>query len=154
MSLSFGMESNIDEVIAELEAQLAIPHKDHFLEIVNATPYAKYLHDRVGFWVMNDDTAIRYVWGELARAVMEASAAGRFISDSEILDALERAADKIVDAYQAVVGHTDKRGRSMLPPRPVHSGNWASDTTTLVRGYITYVDENPPKEHPWEPNTF
>lgn len=146
MSFAVKAESNIDDVIAMW--QKAAP-RDHFLEVINNTPYAVYLQHRVGYWVMNDETAKAFVYSEIVKVVNEANQRGVLVSDSAIVDALERAADRIVDAYQAVIGSKGSRGQAMLPPRPMHPGNWADDTVTLVRGYLTYVDRNPVKRHPY-----
>jgi hypothetical protein len=134
MSYGASTTSNIDKVIAAAEAQMP---KDgtHTGEVINTADYAKYLHDRVAYWVLNDSVLAAYFDEELRRAVREASAAGELFSDARRTAAEKRALKRTVDFYQSVIGTADTPGKVKPPPRPTRAGGYSDDTETLVGSY-------------------
>ena len=106
------------------------------LEISNDTEYARYLHDMVGYWVMNDTLALSIV-GRHLRKIVEADAE---VTDERIQEALTDAAEEIVDAYTRVVGTVSRSGNEMGAMRPKHKGQWADDTVTLAKNFVATLE--------------
>jgi len=125
-----GMVSNLGEVREWYEEQM-VDRTEWVLKIVNDTDYARYLHDKVGYWVMNDTLALNLTSRRLRALV----ASGRPISEETVEKALKKAAKAIIEAYTRVVGQKMRDGRAMEAPRPKHKGQWADDTVTLAKNF-------------------
>lgn len=131
------VEDNLEEVLDWYQDR--IPDRlIWLLSIVNDTEYARYLHDRTGYWVMNDGAALNILEArveELAEGLADADSVG----DEAIRETLTAAAEDIIDYYTEVEGRKMEAGREMSPPRPQHRGEWADDTVTLVRNFVGYI---------------
>ena len=125
-----GMLSNLAQVRDWYEEQMT-ERTEWVLEIVNGTDYARYLHDKVGYWVMNDTIALNLT----ARSLRKLVASGEPISEEAVEEALTEAGKAILAAYTRVVGQTMRDGRAMEAPRPKHKGQWADDTVTLAKNF-------------------
>jgi hypothetical protein len=130
LSFGAGYVSNIDSVLEWYADQLP-DRLIWLLRIANDTDYARYLNDRLGYWVMNDRLAVQLT----ARRLRQLVRSGDPNDDEAIEEALTKAAEDILDAYTRVVGRKNTRGREMGPPRPKHKGQWADDTITLARNF-------------------
>jgi hypothetical protein len=108
------------------------------VSIVNDTEYARYLHDRTGYWVMNDSAALNTLQARI-EDLAEEIADGAPVTDEAIEETLTAAAEDIIDYYTEVEGRKMKDGREMTAPRPKHRGEWADDTVTLVRNFVAYL---------------
>lgn len=147
MSFGVSIVSNIDEVIASVQAEMPrLPVQT--LEIVNEADYASILNAREAYWVMNDASAVRIVHEELDLALNEATTAGEILSSDRVRDAMASAADRIVALYQEVEGFK----MDAEPPRRRHHGQWADLTENLVRSFKTYVTGLREKSYPYKPN--
>jgi len=125
-----GMVSNLDEIRDWYEEQI-LDRLEWVLAFLNDTDYARYLHDRVGYWVMNDSLALNLVSYHIGQLVNS----DKLLNEKNIEATLEEAADAVVAAYTRVVGRKDTDGREMEAPRPKHAGNWADDTVTLAKNF-------------------
>ena len=137
--------SNIDAVLAE--ARLGVVG-DHVLEIRNVADYAVELHAREGYSVLNDDVLRSAVEEAIDERRAHLNRRGELLTDRAAAWALEDAAEATVEFYQSVIGTTDRPGVVKLPPRPVHPGEWASDTENLVSSYESQVDDGPITKYP------
>jgi hypothetical protein len=108
------------------------------VSIVNDTEYARYLHDRTGYWVMNDSAALNTLQARI-EDLAEEIADGAPVTDEAIEETLTAAAEDIIDYYTEVEGRKMKDGREMSAPRPKHRGEWADDTVTLVKNFVAYL---------------
>lgn len=126
-----GAVDNLDDVLEWYEDR--IPDRLIWMvKISNDTDYARYLHDKVGYWVMNDQLAVNI----LARHLRKVARSDDPADDDRIREALTDAAEAIVDSYTRVVGRKDTDGREMTAPRPKHKGQWADDTVTLAKNFV------------------
>jgi len=131
------VKDNIEDVLDWYQDH--IPDRTIWLvSVVNETDYARYLHDRTGYWVMNDGAALNILEARLEELVDALDDRGT-VADKEIRDALTQAAEDIIDFYTDVQGQKDTDGREMDAPRPQHRGQWADDTVTLARGFVGYL---------------
>lgn len=114
--------------------------------IVNDTEYARYLHDKTGYWVMNDSAALNILQARI-EDLAEEIAGGAPVTDEAIEEMLTAAAEDIIDYYTEVEGRKMEDGREMTAPRPQHRGEWADDTVTLVKNFVAYLngDKNSPE---------
>lgn len=138
MNFHTTISSNIDAVIAEV-TRLPLPEDEYTGQIVNDTPYARYLHDRVGYWVMNDSVLAAYFHDMVGVHLGQAAARGLLMSEADMRAAFVEALDLTVDYYTSVIGTKSTPGKVKPPPRPMHPGAWADDTEQLVRSYVTYL---------------
>jgi len=130
LGTAMGGVSNFDEVAEWYEKQMP-DRRIWVLSFVNDTEYARYLHDKVGYWVMNDTLALNITARHLRKLVNS----DRLLTQDNIEDALEDAAKAVIAAYTRVVGQKMTAGREMSPPRPKHKGQWADDTVTLAKNF-------------------
>lgn len=138
--------SNTDELIRYYERA---QRREHTLRIINTAEYAAYLQAKLGIWVFNDAAAMNIVRNELEKALDAANARGDVIRDRDVTAALDRAADRIADYYQQVMGTKDTPGRHRPPPRPRHRGQWADDAGLLADSFYTQVDDRADRHHPY-----
>jgi len=129
-----GMASNFDQV-REWYDERMMDRLIWVLEIVNDTDYARYLHSKAGYWVMNDTLALNITARHLQKLVNSDTP----ITEEAVEDALEDAATAVLSAYVRVVGAKDKAGREMGALRPKHKGQWADDTVTLATNFEATV---------------
>jgi len=129
-----GMVSNLDEIRDWYEDQM-LDRVIWVLEVVNDTDYARYLHDKVGYWVMNDTVALNITARHLRKLVVS----DKRLTEGHVEEALAEAGKAIVAAYTRVVGTKNTDGREMGAPRPKHKGQWADDTVTLAKGFTATV---------------
>ena len=142
--------SNIDAVIAEARRALSQNEgpSEHILEVRNTADYAVYVHDREGYYVLNDEALEAAAQHAVADRLAVRGQRGEMLTDTDMVEALGEAADVVVEFYQEVVGTTDQPGRRKRPPRPVHSGGFASDTERLISSYERQVDDGDVKKYP------
>jgi len=132
------VDDNLEEVLDWYQDRM--PDRTIWLvSIVNETYYARYLHDRTGYWVMNDDAALNILEARI-EDLAEDLAGRDAVGDEEIRETLTQAAEDIIDYYTEVQGRKMKDGREMSAPRPQHRGDWADDTVTLVRNFVGYLN--------------
>ena len=143
--------SNIDAVLREAQQALsgASGPSEHVLEVRNVADYAEYLEAREAFTVLNDDVLADAVHESLAERMEGRGREGRSLSDEDVVEALGEAGDQVVSVYQQVIGTTDEPGKVKLPPRPVHTGGFASDTEVLISSYQSRVDGGEWEEYPY-----
>lgn len=130
LGAAIGGVSNFDDVKEWYENQMP-DRRIWVLAFVNDTDYARYLHDKVGYWVMNDTLAVNITARHLRKLVRSDAP----LTQENIEDALEDAAEAVIAAYTRVVGQKMTAGREMSPPRPKHKGQWADDTVTLAKNF-------------------
>ncbi len=144
--------SNIDDVLSSARLQFpdAGERKEHVLEIRNATEYAQELHDRHGYYVMNDRVLADAVDESIQDRMEARQKKGELLTDADLVEALHEAAFATVEFYQAVIGTKNTPGQYRPPPRPRHEGQWADDSGVLASSYEHRVDGGPWEEHPYE----
>ena len=139
--------TNIDAVLASVRA--SVP-SDHVLEVRNTAEYARYLHDKEGYSVLNDGVLQGAANEAIAKRLDARIRRGEAVADADIVEALEEAAVATVDFYQSAIGTKSTRGKVKLPPRLKHPGEWADDTERLASSYQSRVDGGEYKHHPYD----
>ena len=145
MRLSVEHTSNIEAILAEVQASLdqAQGPSDHVLEVRNTAEYAAYLEAREAYWVVSDEVLEHCANEAGAKRLAERNRAGELLTDTDVVEALEEAADLAVAFYQSTIGTTDKPGPVKLPPRATHPGAWSDDSEELASRYQSRVDDGP-----------
>ena len=144
-------EDNIEPVLASYENEL--PLEDHELEIGNSAPYARELHEREGFSVLNASSLAEQVAIHLRAALLNT----RPLSDDEITGALKAAANAEVARLQGFTGgmvpgvERDSRGKIVdKSPRPEHPEGWGDRTTQLASSFYRKVDGAGVRVYPYD----
>jgi len=142
---SFSYEDNFDEELAEW-AQFAEQENTTVLQLRNAMPYAKYLHDRHGYWVFNNVRLKAKAVKHLKRAIEEGP-----LTKERIVEALKDASDDYIgDLQDFLGGETQPPVVSGGERRPAHPGHWANRTTDLASSYSRLIDKKHRKNYDYD----
>lgn len=137
-------EDNLSAVLDEWD-EMTPSRSVYLLELSNDTEYARYLNDRLGYWVMSDKIALDAVQARLEALVDS----GKPLSTANINEALWDAAGDILDAYTDVIGSKNTGGKEMPPPRPKHRGAWADDTLQLATSFVRSIPGHKREVYPY-----
>ncbi len=136
--MGVSVTSNFGEALSSLQAEL--PTQTHVLTVANVMEYARYLHDKEGFYVFNDQ--------QLARIVREKlnGISGGF-TDEAIEGALQTAAAEYVNWLLEQSGATRPPLRANGTRRRARKGGWADVTGNLAAHYKSQVNDGEIVDH-------
>jgi len=134
---------NADEFLRDYD-KLVPKRQFHVLAIENVMVYAVYLHNKLGYFVIDEDKAAQIIADVLDPVVNSNNP----LSDRDLERVLENAADMIVQDLQRFSGGTKLPVEFGRRNRPKHSGEWANITTELVSNFYTRVNRLKRKQHP------
>jgi len=136
------IDDNADQFLKSYD-DLAPKRTRHVLAIENIMSYAIYVHAKLGWYVIDEETAARIIADVLTPIVNS----DKPLSDDDLEWLLEKAADMIVDEYQRFGGFSKSPVESGRGMRPAHVGSWADITTELASNYYTRVNRRQLKQH-------
>lgn len=122
---------NIDEVLAWYDENLMPRRGRHTLTLMNVMEYALPLHDKHGYYVLNDEKAAEVVLSWLGELVES----GQPVNDTTITKALDGAGYEIIDFLKSLTGQMRPPVRKGQGPRKAHPGGWADVTRNLANAY-------------------
>jgi hypothetical protein len=137
--------SDNSEEVARFWEQHAAASRDHVLELQNVTAYAKYLHDKFGYYVFSDPKLLAVVIQWLEEVV----SAGLVITDDNIARALDSAGYEVIGFLQSLTGEMRPPVKAGEGPRKAHPGSWSDVTGRLAGAYQHLVDNGAIKQHPY-----
>lgn len=120
--------------------------KTNVLTIQNLTPYAIYLQEKIGYYVIDLQRAGQIV-DETVKAFLRLDIP---ITKTTLENALEEAAEIIVKDLQRFTGRLKPPVKAGNAERPAHPGSWADITTKLASSYTTKVNSNAQIDHPYD----
>jgi len=129
------VETNADDVLLD-----EIEEEEHVLKVANVMEYAKYLHDREGFFVFNDEQLQRIAAQKLQGIDGEPT-------DEKIEGALQTAAAEYVNWLLEQTGATRPPLKAGGTRRRARKGNWADVTGNLAAHYKSQVNDGPVVDH-------
>jgi len=132
---------NIDAVLRDMEG--FVPSRNHTLNLANNREYARYLHDKAGFYVFSDER-LRNDVVEWIRKVIDA---GIPLNDENAINALDAAGFQYVDFLQSLTLEMRPPVKKGEGPRRAHPGHWADITRNLANSYVHDVDGKNRKGH-------
>ena len=129
-----GLDSNFEAFIASWEDER--PDDDHEVTFGNTESYARELHDRNGYSVLNDKLFAQTLRKNLRQIFLQAKP----FSDDNIRTALKEGCAQYAATLQSFTGDMRPPVSEGGPKRPAHPGGWADRTTALASGYYSVVD--------------
>lgn len=110
----------------------------HSVVLSNNAEYARYLHDREGFYVFNDSHAAQ----TLVDTMNDVERAGP-MTTQRVETGLEVTGVREVNFLQSVTNEMRPPARTGEGPRAAHPGGWADVTGRLNRSYSIEVNGKP-----------
>lgn len=108
----------------------------HTLTIVNPVSYAEDLHNRHGYYVINEDDARERV-GQWIRELIES---GQPLTNETVAMALDGAGFEATSFLRSYTNEMRPPVRPGQGPRQAHPGGWADITNNLRNGYFHLVN--------------
>lgn len=129
------IEDNADEFIRSYD-KLTPKRKRHVLVLANNRDYAKTLHDRLGYYVFNDDTMLE----KAQKWIVAMLESGMDLTDRNIENALEAAGLEEVVFLRSYTSRMRPPVRAGQGSRRAHPGGWADVTSNLANSYSVSVN--------------
>lgn len=137
---------NLDQFLSGLDG--LAPSENHKITFANNMEYARFLHDRKGYWVFND-SRVRKDVVEWLKKVIDA---GMPLNDGNIINALDSAGYQYINHLQSLTGKMRPPVKAGQGRRSAHPGGWSDITGNLAGAFTHQVDDGREVDHEYDEN--